>query len=255
MTDNPKESKSVAADGNQTDGSNEEIKQPDVRQDAFVVFTSEKDLRHHEAIRIKASLYTGIALRVKVIAPNAMENLLYAIDLDSGMISNQKDVQKSEGPASDRTEERDAKESQANLNPSKAGIVNLRFEECKLTRKAAAFLSEWLKNKALIETICFLRVTFEDLTDFKKVTEGVKCNAKLAKLSFQQMAFDEEIFGKSVGRILSESRTIRELDVTHVLFDYRTFYDMCQAILNERCRLNVLKMRGLFVSEIEGKII
>ena len=67
--------------------------------------------------------------------------------------------------------------------------------------------------------------------------------------------FDEEIFGKSVGRILSDSRTIRELDVTHVLFDYRTFYDMCQAILNERCRLNVLKMRGLVVSEIEGKII
>ena len=69
------------------------------------------------------------------------------------------------------------------------------------------------------------------------------------------MTFDEEIFGKSVGRILSDSRTIRELDVTHVLFDYRTFYDMCQAILNERCRLNVLKMRGLFISEIEGKII
>lgn len=85
MTDNPKEIKAVAADGNQTDGSNEEVKQPDARQDAFVVFTSEKDLRHHEAIRIKASLYTGIALRVKLIAPNAMENLLYAIDLDSGM--------------------------------------------------------------------------------------------------------------------------------------------------------------------------
>ena len=60
-----------------------------------------------------------------------------------------------------------------NLKP---GIVNLRFEECKFTRKAAAILSEWLKTKALIETICLLKVTFEDVTDFKKITEGMKLN-------------------------------------------------------------------------------
>ena len=51
-----------------------------------MVFSNEKDLRHHEAIRIKASIYTGIALRVKIISPGAMENLLYAIDLDSGVV-------------------------------------------------------------------------------------------------------------------------------------------------------------------------
>ena len=55
-----------------------------------MVFNNEKDLRHHEAIRIKASLYTGIALRVKLISPGAMENLLYAIDLDSGVVARKK---------------------------------------------------------------------------------------------------------------------------------------------------------------------
>jgi len=30
---------------------------------------------------------------------------------------------------------------------------------------------------------------------------------------------------------------------------------MCQVILSERCRLNVLKFRGLLIGEIEGKII
>ena len=68
--------------------SEQSTKDPDseftVRQDAFIVLTSEKDLRHQEAIRIKASAYTGIALRVKVISPGSMENLLHAIDLDSG---------------------------------------------------------------------------------------------------------------------------------------------------------------------------
>jgi hypothetical protein len=48
----------------------------------FVCFTNEKDLRHYESIRIKASLYTGIAIRVKNVTPSAMENLLHAIELD-----------------------------------------------------------------------------------------------------------------------------------------------------------------------------
>ena len=69
------------------------------------------------------------------------------------------------------------------------------------------------------------------------------------------MNFDEEMHGSSVGRILSDSRSVRELDMTHVVFDYRTFYDMCQAILNERCRLNIFKLRGVLIGEIEGKII
>lgn len=63
-----------------------------------MVFSNEKDLRHHEAIRIKASLYTGIALRVKIISPGAMENLLYAIDLDSGAAARQAAVAQAPRP-------------------------------------------------------------------------------------------------------------------------------------------------------------
>ena len=88
-------------------------------------------------------------------------------------------------------------------------------------------------------------MTFDDVHDFKKITEGVKLNAKLLKVSFQHMNLDEEIHGTSIGRILQDSRTIRELDITSIVFDYRSFYDMCQAILNERCRLNILKLRGI----------
>ena len=69
------------------------------------------------------------------------------------------------------------------------------------------------------------------------------------------MNFDEELHGTSIGRILSDSRTVRELDITHIVFDYKTFYDMSQASLNERCRLNILKLRGILIGEIEGKSI
>ena len=70
------------------------------------------------------------------------------------------------------------------------------------------------------------------------------------------MRFDEEVFGKAIGRALTDSRSIRELDISHVVFDHpKSFYDLCSAILNERCRLSILKLRGINITELEGKII
>ena len=91
--ENQKQS-SLVVDPNNNTEENEEDQVQTERQDAFVVFSNEKDLRHHEAIRIKASLYTGIALRVKLISPGAMENLLYAIDIESGEVARKKAEEK-----------------------------------------------------------------------------------------------------------------------------------------------------------------
>jgi hypothetical protein len=61
--------------------------------------------------------------------------------------------------------------------------------------------------------------------------------------------FDEEVFGKAIGKTLLDSRTCRELDVSYNTFEHpKCFYDLCSAILNERCRLNILKMRGLNIT-------
>jgi len=98
MADNSALGTSRQLEHNQSVDSIEEGKS-EARQDAFVVFSNEKDLRHHEAIRIKASLYTGIALRLKIISPGAMENLLHAIDIDSGVVPKKEDVKKEEGKA------------------------------------------------------------------------------------------------------------------------------------------------------------
>jgi hypothetical protein len=60
------------------------------------------------------------------------------------------------------------------------------------------------------------------------------------------MVFDEELFGKSLSKVLTDSRSIRELDLSYVSFDHpKCFYDISSAILNERCRLNILKIRGV----------
>ena len=69
-------------DAEEDDGEIEEEKpdQPLTRQDLFVCFTNDKDLRHHETISIKASLYKGIAVRVKILNHIWIESLLFAIE-------------------------------------------------------------------------------------------------------------------------------------------------------------------------------
>ena len=104
QTSIPKQS-SLVVDPNNNTEENEEVQVQTERQDAFVVFSNDKDLRHHEAIRIKASLYTGIALRVKLISPGAMENLLYAIDIESGEVARKKAEEKEAKEAEQKKKE------------------------------------------------------------------------------------------------------------------------------------------------------
>lgn len=223
-------------EGNESDGSQK--RDPETRQDLFVCFTNEKDLRHYESIKIISSLYTGIAVRVKNLVPSAMDNLLYAIELDA------QDLRK--------------EEEQKNADPSsvKGGIVNLRFEETRLNRKAAHSLSEFLKKKPILETLGLVKVTFEDAYDFKKIVEGVQLNSKMKKILFSNSVFDEELYGKSIARLLIDSRSLKELDLSYMSYDHpKCFYDISTAILNERCRLNILKIRGTQLTNLEGKII
>ena len=145
------------------------------RQDAYVIFSNEKDLRHFESIRIKSQLYTGIAVRTKFMTPQAMDNLLHAIELDGGQEQPGKALrlkaeQKEE--ATGKTETLETEPEVAQARP-KGCIINLRFEECRVTRKATARLCEFLRRKQILETIGFCRVSFEDYTDFKKIMEGI----------------------------------------------------------------------------------
>ena len=90
-------------------------------------FTNDKDLRHHETISIKASLYKGIAVRVKILNHIWMENILFSI------------------------------ETAADL-----GIVNLRFEECRILKKAVVRLIEFCKTTYIIESLGLVKTTFDD---------------------------------------------------------------------------------------------
>ena len=108
----------------------------------------------------------------------------------------------------------------------------------------------------MLESIAFIGIKFEDNVDFKRVLEGVEKNRKLIKLSLQNIVFNEELFGKSIGRTLTENRFIRELDMSYCVFEHpKCFYDICMALLNERCRVNVFKLRGVLLTPLEAKIV
>lgn len=53
------------------------------RQDLYVVFTHERELRNVDQVKIKLSQFTGVVMRCKNITSAAMENLLCAIEADA----------------------------------------------------------------------------------------------------------------------------------------------------------------------------
>ena len=86
--------------------------------------------------------------------------------------------------------------------------------------------------------------------------DSIQQNGMLNKLAFANMELDEEVFAKSIGKVLMTSRTIKELNMSHIGFNHpKSFYDVCAAILNDRCRLNTLKFKGISIGQLEGKII
>ena len=167
-------------------------------------------------------MYTGIAVRVKNVVPTAMEHLLYAFDLDSKGAIGEEKKDDADKKAASKEEPKDAQVKgyvlstlqQPVKEEQKLSLVNLRFEECRITRKAANTLAEFLKKKNILETLGMVKVTFEDVFDFKKILEGVQQNTKLTKILFSNMVFDEELFGKSIARALIDSRSLKEIDLS-----------------------------------------
>ena len=142
------------------------------------------------------------------------------------------------------------------LDINRLTLVNLRFEEVFFNKKVASEFADFMRHKHILESIGFIGCKFEDTADFRKIMENIRTNKKIIKVIFQDMTFDEEIYGKSIASTIVENLLIRELDLSYCVFEHpKCLYDISMAILNERCRLNILKIRGLNIKQFEAKIL
>jgi hypothetical protein len=78
----------------------------------------------------------------------------------------------------------------------------------------------------------------------------------MKKVVIERMAFTNEMYGKALGKCILECAGITELQIDQVAFDHpRSFYDMCQPMLQTRCRLNILKLKGILITALEAKCL
>lgn len=61
--------------------------------------------------------------------------------------------------------------------------------------------------------------------------------------------FDEEAHGQILKHLLLDNRNTREFELNNCEFVHpKCFFDMSQALINDKCRLQVMKMKGLHIS-------
>ncbi len=70
------------SDQEQSDENADEVRYKRERQDMFVCFNDDRDYRTPETILTKARLYTGIAMRQKMIDVQHLDYVFKAIEMD-----------------------------------------------------------------------------------------------------------------------------------------------------------------------------
>jgi hypothetical protein len=86
--------------------------------------------------------------------------------------------------------------------------------------------------------------------------EGIQFSLKIRKAGVLGMFFDQEIYGKVLCHALGDCRNLREFDASYCEFFHpKCFFDMCQALISEKSRVIVMKLKGINISNLEGKVL
>lgn len=70
------------------------------------------------------------------------------------------------------------------------------------------------------------------------------------------MVLDNESHGKAIATMLCESRSLKEIDLSKCEFYHpKSFFDFCQPFISERSKCQILKLKGITISHLEGKVL
>jgi len=86
--------------------------------------------------------------------------------------------------------------------------------------------------------------------------EGVQYSLKIKKAGVIGMLFDDESYGKTLCHMLNDCKHLREFDASYCEFFHpKCFFDMCQSLISEKSRVTVFKLKGVQISNLEGKVL
>jgi hypothetical protein len=143
-------------------------------------------------------------------------------------------------------------------NAKDQGIVKIRLEDCRMLKRAVDSLKYFCRTVQCITSIALVNVTFSDggTQDFKHLIEAIASNAKITHFAVQHTDFNEDFHGKTIARCILESRSLKELDLSYINFeDPKSFYEMANGLLNERCRLLNIRLKGIQFGQLESKVM
>lgn len=138
-----------------------------------------------------------------------------------------------------------------------SGIKHLHFFDVEIDFAGVSRLRDFLIKKPLIETIGFHNVKLSNaVNDFKKLMEGIRMAAKMRKVTLGGFRFDQDVYGKVLGGLLTDGKQIKELELVKCGFEHnKFFFDMCAPLLTEKCRLNIFRLKKCQITNIEAKVL
>lgn len=70
------------------------------------------------------------------------------------------------------------------------------------------------------------------------------------------MILDNESYGSIIGNTIVSAKNLRDFDLSQCEFHHpKCFYDLCSFLISEKSKISCLKMRDIYISELESKIL
>ena len=67
---------------------------------------------------------------------------------------------------------------------------------------------------------------------------------------------DNESYGSILGNTIISARNLRDIDLSQCEFYHpKCFYDLCSFLINEKSKINSFKIKNIYISELEAKIL
>jgi hypothetical protein len=70
------------------------------------------------------------------------------------------------------------------------------------------------------------------------------------------MVLDNESYGSILGNTIISAKNLRDFDLSQCEFHHpKCFYDLCSFLISEKSKISSFKIRDIYITELEAKIL